>query len=86
MEKSVREWVDEILYYDPVSHTGDRLMASWIAREGARRSMGVYRFALAGDVVDKGITVDSKERFSEEPVNSQGDLLWAELGTMFDIE
>jgi hypothetical protein len=31
-------WVTELLYYDPNGHTGDRLMASWFAREGARSS------------------------------------------------
>lgn len=29
-------WVSECLEYHPRDHTGDRLMASWIAREGAR--------------------------------------------------
>lgn len=33
----VSEWIQEMLYYDPREHTGDRLMASWFAREGARR-------------------------------------------------
>ncbi len=33
----VAEWIQELLYYDPREHTGDRLMASWFAREGARR-------------------------------------------------
>ncbi len=28
-------WLQDMLYYDPRSHTGDRLMASWFAREGA---------------------------------------------------
>ncbi len=32
----IMAWVDEMLYYDPSAHTGDRLMASWFAREGAR--------------------------------------------------
>lgn len=32
----VREWFREMLFYDPASHTGDRLMASWFAREAAR--------------------------------------------------
>lgn len=36
MHKEVEAWVSECLYYDPSSHTGDRLMASWFAREGAR--------------------------------------------------
>lgn len=37
MHPEVRAWVDELLYYDPNLHAGDRLMASWIARETARR-------------------------------------------------
>lgn len=47
----VQSWVDEMIYYDPVSHTGDRLMASWFAREGARTTRGTYRFGYAGDPV-----------------------------------
>ena len=31
------EWTNELMDYDPASHTGDRLMASWLAREGARQ-------------------------------------------------
>lgn len=36
MEPDIAAWVDEMLYYDPLAHTGDRLMASWFAREGGR--------------------------------------------------
>lgn len=32
----VNKWVQEMLFYQPTSHTGDRLMASWFAREGVR--------------------------------------------------
>lgn len=32
----VGEFITEMLYYDPAAHTGDRLMAAWIAREAAR--------------------------------------------------
>jgi hypothetical protein len=32
----VRAWIDEMLYYDPNGHPGDRLMSSWFAREGSR--------------------------------------------------
>jgi len=35
--KEVQEFIDECLYYDPAAHTGDRLMAAWIAREAARK-------------------------------------------------
>lgn len=32
-----RAFMNECLYYDPALHTGDRLMAAWIAREGLRQ-------------------------------------------------
>lgn len=35
------EWINELLYYDPAAHPGDRLMASWFASMGAR--LGVKR-------------------------------------------
>jgi hypothetical protein len=35
-EPEIREWIQEMLSYSPQGHTGDRLMASWIAREGSR--------------------------------------------------
>jgi hypothetical protein len=33
----VEAWVNDLLFYDPSAHAGDRLMASWFAREGARQ-------------------------------------------------
>lgn len=33
------EWIQEILEYDPRKHTGDRLMASFLAKEGARKGL-----------------------------------------------
>lgn len=35
-EPDIAEWIQEMLAYSPTQHTGDRLMASWIAREGSR--------------------------------------------------
>jgi hypothetical protein len=32
----IAAWISEMLFYQPGTHTGDRLMASWFAREGAR--------------------------------------------------
>lgn len=32
----VQEWIREMLFYTPEGHTGDRLMASWFAREASR--------------------------------------------------
>lgn len=36
LHPEIAEWVQEMLFFDPAGHTGDRLMASWFAREGAR--------------------------------------------------
>lgn len=36
LDPELDEWIREMLYYSPDSHTGDRLMASWFAREAAR--------------------------------------------------
>lgn len=46
------QWIQEMLFYSPTSHTGDRLMACWFAREGAR---------LAGRQVQQG-TIDVLSR------------------------
>lgn len=35
----IDNWLDELRDYDPQEHTGDRVMASWFAREAARRFM-----------------------------------------------
>lgn len=34
--KELSAWVNDMLFYVPSAHTGDRLMASWFAREAAR--------------------------------------------------
>jgi hypothetical protein len=34
--RDLSDWIDELLDYDPDEHAGDALMASWMAREGAR--------------------------------------------------
>lgn len=33
----LEQWISEMIYYDPDAHAGDRLMASWIAREGSKQ-------------------------------------------------
>lgn len=37
LNPELTEWVKELLFYDPREHVGDRVMASWFAREGARK-------------------------------------------------
>jgi len=41
-----RAWIREMLYYSPGAHTGDRLMASWLAREALRRFAAPKRTRL----------------------------------------
>ena len=36
LHPETRAWVAEMLFYTPDTHSGDRLMSSWFAREGAR--------------------------------------------------
>lgn len=36
LHPEVQAWVDDMLNYDPRAHTGDRLMACWLAKEGLR--------------------------------------------------
>lgn len=44
LDPEVQEWMTEMLYYDPTAHTGDRLMASWFAREGDRMASNVVEY------------------------------------------
>ena len=37
MHSEVEALVNEMLYYDPKAHSGDRLMSCWMAREAARK-------------------------------------------------
>lgn len=39
-DKKLRLLIEEMLNYQPTKHTGDRLMALWIARESARAALG----------------------------------------------
>lgn len=33
-DEEIDAWIEDMLMYQPAKHTGDRLMASWLAREG----------------------------------------------------
>jgi hypothetical protein len=37
IDREIKDWLNDMREYDPELHTGDHLMASWIAREGARK-------------------------------------------------
>lgn len=47
VDRPLKLLVDEMLAYAPSKHTGDRLMALWIAREAARASVGVQNRSKA---------------------------------------
>lgn len=47
----VEKWIQELLLYDPRSHTGDRLMACWFAREIARRGEAQARGKVSARVL-----------------------------------
>jgi hypothetical protein len=38
VDPEVQKWIDDMLFYQPSKHTGDHLMACWIARERSRLS------------------------------------------------
>lgn len=40
VDPEVEDWIRDMLYYNPNGHTGDHLMAAWIAREAARQQAG----------------------------------------------
>jgi hypothetical protein len=35
--KNTQAWIDDCIYYQPMAHSGDYLMASWFAREASRK-------------------------------------------------
>ena len=54
LSQEAKKWLAECSNYHPSAHTGDRLMASWFAKEGARYLMTLIRAGIeheAGDEV-----------------------------------
>mgnify|MGYP006951090707 CR=1 FL=1 len=43
IDPELKELIGEMFRYEPRAHVGDRLMALWFAREGARRSSGIQQ-------------------------------------------
>ena len=79
-----RTWMRELLAYNPASHTGDRVMASWLAREAARTaeaappfatpfltSLPPMQFPAGGNVI-----VARPGEFSEDMWQSVGGGMW----------
>lgn len=55
----LQEWVTESLAYSPERHTGDHLMASWFAKEGARLA-GTQRPKAGVNIVGDDVTDSNK--------------------------
>ncbi len=50
----MKKWLDECRGFNPAGHTGDLLMASWFAKEGARVVRQNYQFFFDPDDEDEG--------------------------------
>jgi hypothetical protein len=64
----IEAWIQEMLYYDPRGHTGDRLMASWFAREGSRRRF-THRLAVAYDESQADVVSAEAQRIADRKKN-----------------
>lgn len=49
----IAAWINEMLFYVPGAHTGDRLMASWFARETARSAVASQGSAFRLDLLSR---------------------------------
>ena len=67
-DPQIKAWIQEMLYYDPIGHTGDRLMASWFAREGGRRRF-THRMAVAQAAAPPDMWTAEKNRLQDRVRN-----------------
>lgn len=54
VDPEIEAWIQDMLYYDPRAHMGDRLAACWLAHQGARRRAHSWRVAEAGPAQGDG--------------------------------
>lgn len=65
-DETISEWLAECENYDPSRHTGDHLMASWFAREGARLGKGQDGGGAATVIGDEAPTEEEDAARAEE--------------------
>lgn len=70
----VHEWRTECLDWTPGQHTGDLLMASWFAREAARRGAGVIAMSRPDETVDRGAYTPAQGRTLFAPPRQRATL------------
>ena len=87
-EKEIQEWIDQMLYYDPASHTGDHLMASWIAREGSRKGTFAHRVAFGGVGTPGPLPAEEMHAclHADNHPDRVADKLWDELYSTLDFD
>lgn len=89
----IEAWIQDMLYYDPQGHLGDRLSACWMAHNGARRRAFGWRVGFAADdeapqtkhwteiereESEKRAKVSAEERARQQQ-QSQIDSAWGEF-------
>jgi len=79
----VREWIDQMLYYDPAGHTGDHLMACWIAREGCRRGTFNHRVGAGGEPASGAEASVVEDEYDDSPKGRAAAILWDELRSLY---
>ena len=72
LSSELKDWTDEMLFYDPSAHTGDRLMASWFAWEAARKDAEIGKGVQL-------VTVSAKEPLDPE---FSAEEVWDWLGEL----
>ena len=76
-DNETRALMDDMRFFDPASHTGDRLMALWIAREAVRRSEFPHRMEL----IDHN-EAQRKRKEREDAISAE---LWDGIASMVDL-
>jgi hypothetical protein len=66
-EPEVEAWIQEMRHYSRHAHTGDRLMASWILREGVRRVFSHEVSTMMTETEQRGMMPLERPRVGEIP-------------------
>ena len=85
-EPEIEQWLSEARAFDhneKRKHTGDRLMASWFTREGARDR---FWHRLSDDFIEpEAAPPESAEEREKQMYASQAEDLWDELSVRFNV-
>jgi hypothetical protein len=89
----ITAWLEDMRFYDPAGHTGDHLMASWMASEGACGRVKRHRVAMidAADIHKPRPTAVFRTEAPradrlQEMLETQKRQLWEGLSSLIDLE